>query len=378
MTETNIPNPLHRNQEIDLLRGMSILAVILMHCGFEIGIEFPTHGFFDSLIFNSGYYGVIIFFVISGFLITGLSLRRWGDLKMIKPSQFYRMRFARIMPLLIALLIMLSLLNYNHIPGFILHTLSLPRAIFATLTFHMNWLETQTDNLPYNWAVLWSLSVEEMFYVFSPIACIIFRKNNYITCLLLIFIILGPFARTILSNNHIWQLHSYLSCMDGIAFGCLAGIYVDKFSITTKINKFSQVTGVLLILGILCLSQKSQATLLNQYGLNVTLLELGCALILIHFSHTSYPKTLMRYCFVIRWLGKNSYENYLTHMFFVVIISKFIFNPAQSIAIKMGYVVLVILCSGLSSQFIAYYFSNPLNRLLRQKKHGGIPSKTTV
>ena len=86
-------------------------------------------------------------------------------------GKFYRIRFARIAPLLLLLLAVLSLLHLGNVQGFRIpaKTTTLPRALFAALTYHLNWLEALHGYLPGNWDVLWSLSVEEMFYLFFPL-----------------------------------------------------------------------------------------------------------------------------------------------------------------------------------------------------------------
>ena len=85
------------------------------------------------MFFWSGYYSVIAFFVISRFLITSLSLRRWGTLDSISPRAFYRLRVARILPCLLLLLAVLSVLHLAGSADFIVNPerASLPRALVA-------------------------------------------------------------------------------------------------------------------------------------------------------------------------------------------------------------------------------------------------------
>jgi peptidoglycan/LPS O-acetylase OafA/YrhL len=101
-----------RSAGIDFLRGLAILAVVALH----LRIHIPTKSHFIErwpehlrlIVFGSGYYGVMVFLVISGYLITSISLRRWGSLQSVRPVAFYQLRFARIAPpllLLIAILI---------------------------------------------------------------------------------------------------------------------------------------------------------------------------------------------------------------------------------------------------------------------------------
>src|ERR1700735_1752157 len=114
-----------RNPGIDLLRGLSILLVLLNHIGLRIRLMdgvlagvFPKQALTD-LTFN-GSEGVIIFFVISGFLIAPHSMQRWGSLGTIDVRAFYVRRASRIVPCLVALVVILSVLALAHIPDYVI------------------------------------------------------------------------------------------------------------------------------------------------------------------------------------------------------------------------------------------------------------------
>src|ERR1043165_2149905 len=101
---------------VDVLRGLCILSVVLHH----IHLRFTTSKLpvddvlphtLNQILFWSGLYAVIAFFVISGFLITRLSIQRWSDLGHVHIGRFYRMRMARIVP---CLLLVLSILTALH------------------------------------------------------------------------------------------------------------------------------------------------------------------------------------------------------------------------------------------------------------------------
>ena len=172
--ESQIPSALPRFQTVDLLRGFSILAVVMLHCWIRfagshvlMGTGLPPWS--RHLLLHNGGNGVTMFFAISGFLITMTSLRRFGGLPAMRAGLFYRTRFARIAPLLTFVLAVLSLLHWGSLyspaldPWHVKQAVGLPRALFSALTFHLNWLEAKTGYLPANWDVLWSLSVEEVF-----------------------------------------------------------------------------------------------------------------------------------------------------------------------------------------------------------------------
>jgi peptidoglycan/LPS O-acetylase OafA/YrhL len=115
-----------RNPGIDLLRGLSILLVILVHIRIRIPvqdgpIDTITPDWLLNALVRSGHEAVFIFFVISGFLITTHTVVRWGSLRSIDARAFWARRAARILPLLILLVAVLSALHMLEIKGYVIH-----------------------------------------------------------------------------------------------------------------------------------------------------------------------------------------------------------------------------------------------------------------
>src|ERR1700743_1036413 len=101
-----------RFETVDLLRGLSILSVVLLHAwlrfylnDIQVGTGLPR--WLSHLLLRNGGNGVTVFFALSGFLITLTSLKRFGGLERMRPGMFYRIRFARIAPLLLLTLAVL-------------------------------------------------------------------------------------------------------------------------------------------------------------------------------------------------------------------------------------------------------------------------------
>ena len=384
-TEKRVPG-------IDLLRGLCIIAVVLHHINLRIHFHDSTMGQWigpaaNRVLFWNGYYGVRMFFVISGFLITTWSLKRWGSLTRLDRRQFYLMRFARIVPCLIALLALLSMLDRFGVPRFTInpqHT-SLPRALLAALTFHVNWLEARTGYLPAAWDVLWSLSVEEVFYVFFPLLCTLLRKPVLLIGLFCSFVVLGPFAR-MSTHNELWADYGYLSCMDGIAIGCLAALFAAKVRLNPKANLALRIAGTLLCLLITVFRGTAARLALYKAGLDVTVLQFGAALLVIALQQNFEARTalddssvrsggaalfsklanaLARSTSFLRWFGRNSYEVYLTHMLVVWPMVGLFFHFHQSVNVAVLWFLGITALTGVTGHVLAHYYSDPLNRRLR-------------
>ncbi len=204
-----------RSAGIDVLRGICVLLVTLHHIHLRFKLnKFGVGGLLPEpvarVLFWSGYFAVITFFVISGFLITSVSLRRWASLDRLSLRQFYWLRFARIVPCLALIVVVLSVLHLSHANGFVIppERAFLGRAVLAALTFHVNWLEGDRGYLPGSWDVLWSLSVEEVFYLSFPVLCLLLRDVRWVLAPLLALIIIGPFNRTALAGRDPWEAYA--------------------------------------------------------------------------------------------------------------------------------------------------------------------------
>ena len=368
----------HRNPAIDALRGISILCVVLLHVQIHIpqeqsllGKVLPAALF--NIVYRSGYYGVIIFFVISGFLITRAAIERWGSLEAVPWGQFLRRRFARIYPCLLLLLAILAALHAIEMPGFVIDNTSLARATVSALTLHLNWLEAQVGYLPAAWNVLWSLSIEEAFYLAFPLICLLSLAagRRALVLALLLFVVLGPFARVAFTNNEIWADHAYLAGMDGIAIGCLAALYATRPAACGQAGRKLLLVGAVLFALVFFLRKATSMLGLTALGLNVTVLEIGVACLLIGWSRHPRPARPNPLLAALRWAGHNSYEIYLTHMFPVLLLAAASCRNSSGVVStwwRAGALtaasVLAVLLSAMLGGLVARYYSTPLRRWL--------------
>lgn len=371
---------------VDVLRGLSVLLVTLHH----IHLRFRLNGYnFDGVLpkslnqvlFWSGYYAVIVFFVISGFLITGLSIRRWGDLGRVQAGRFYAMRSSRILPCLILLLLVLSALHLLGVRDFAVNPTraSLGQALWAALTFRVNYLEGHRGYLPGNWDVLWSLSVEEAFYVLFPLVCLLFRRGWLLFIPLGVLVLLGPINRTALAHQGPWGQYAYLCCMDGIAFGCLTALACARWRLGRRTLVVALAAGAAIAGFVIVTCNEDSHTGLARYGLNVTSLEVGVALMLLALGSGVGNRLLSRGTAWLRQVGRSSYEIYLVHMFVVLgLMSLFRRVDLPLAAVPLWYGAMLVL-SVLLGQVLSRYYSEPLNeRLRRNQWSAAVPAVPAV
>ncbi|HTZ46638.1 MAG TPA: acyltransferase [Verrucomicrobiae bacterium] len=367
----------NRLDGVDLLRGLAIFFVLMNHIHIRLlsadvsYAKYLPNQLVHFLVWN-GQLGVQMFFVVSGFLITSISLRRWSPLSRIRLRDFYILRFARIAPLLLALLALLSSLHFADLQHFVVSekTGGLPRALLAALTFHVNVLEAHRGYLPANWDILWSLSVEEMFYLFFPLVALFLGRSKWFVALLLVFVALGPFGRTIWARgNEVWSEYCYLGGMEGIAIGCLTALFVSRIHLSRSAVRTLGILGTLIVSCSLIFSWQAYRGWLGSTGLNMTVLGLGTALFIAattqahwHSPHLLFP--LLR-------IGQYSYEVYLTHMFVVWTFFALFLKAGSSMRLVPPLFLITILLAGLLGFLISRYYSEPLNRNLRNHFHDG-------
>jgi peptidoglycan/LPS O-acetylase OafA/YrhL len=149
--------------DIEGLRAVAILTVLAHHAGL------PLHG---------GFIGVDIFFVISGFLITGLLVTELWTTGTISWSRFVGRRIRRLLPAAVLVLVLTSLVSYLVVPG--LRRRDIGVDIAASAAYVVNWVFARrevdylaADIRPSPVQHFWSLAVEEQFYVLWPLLLIV-------------------------------------------------------------------------------------------------------------------------------------------------------------------------------------------------------------
>tara|TARA_R110002096_G_scaffold42144_2_gene113715 strand:- start:9248 stop:11179 length:1932 start_codon:yes stop_codon:yes gene_type:complete len=158
-------NGIHYRPEIDGLRTLAVLGVLIYHAEFALG---------DGILLQGGFLGVDVFFVISGFLITSILRREWLQTGTISIANFYKRRARRILPaLLTVMLVSLPVAWFLLLPSALIDFV---KSLLASLGFCSNayWLFSLQEYgaesaLLRPFLHTWSLAVEEQFYILYPL-----------------------------------------------------------------------------------------------------------------------------------------------------------------------------------------------------------------
>jgi peptidoglycan/LPS O-acetylase OafA/YrhL len=205
--------------ELDTIRGIAILMVFIFH-GFEDFIpRGPKVPLWEHLLLSAmslGWTGVNVFFVLSGFLITGILLDNASSPQYY--SRFYFRRALRILPayyLLIALLVLVSKIGFAT-----RHT----SWAFAGLSVVYLSNITPLFGVARDYAPLWSLAVEEHFYLIWPAAVRRFGRGLALAAALICVCepVLRAFAAA--RGGLWWGPYTWLSA-DGLALGALLAVF---------------------------------------------------------------------------------------------------------------------------------------------------------
>lgn len=361
-----------RSARIDFLRGVSIFAVLTLHFSLTYGLaKSPLAQFIPApwirAAVNNGNYGVTIFFVISGFLITSNNLLRYGNLGSVNLRQFYAFRFSRIIPPLLLALCVIVPLGLLDVPSFMNSRAGEPMpagffaiAVLSVLTFWHNLLMQAVGYFNYCLNIYWSLSVEEVFYLTFPLACVLLKRGRYIVALCLAAILAGPIYRGQHTDNEIYFMYGYPACFDAIAFGCLAALLQRRFAVGARLGKFIRW---------ICGAALAFCYLRGIDGHEVfgfTLIALFSAGLLTNAFAPDAQASKFRVSRFVGWYGRHSYELYLFHIILLAGIRDLVPKDGLAYAWKLPLFAAFVALSGLLAAVIARHFADPLNAWLRR------------
>ncbi len=283
-------NSSNRIPSLDGLRALSIAAVLMAHSATHFGGSFVHTRVFKYVFAILSYFGVTVFFVISGFLITTLLQREYLKTSRIDIGGFYRRRAERILPASLFYIAVILILGH---PTFL-------QSIYA-LTFTTTYFSGHAY-LPLQH--LWSLSVEEQFYLLWPLVFATGIKNARRYCWVILLV--SPVVRLILYRSGYQEFfHCAPAIADSIGAGCLLAFYQDQ--VRDFVRKYFLSTVSFLLLGtatVLAAGELYRTHLVLLWG------AVPCLIALIIAASIERKGAVLNSAPMV-WVGLLSYSLYL-------------------------------------------------------------------
>tara|TARA_B100001057_G_scaffold116404_2_gene114931 strand:+ start:1457 stop:3385 length:1929 start_codon:yes stop_codon:yes gene_type:complete len=340
--------------EIDGLRSIAVLSVVFFHSNFPL--------------FSHGFFGVDIFFVISGYLITKILTENSFDL-----IDFYERRVRRIVPNFFFILTISSLLIYKLNPD-IYSLKEFLKSFYYSISFLSNFFFMANDyfqqNISRPFLHTWSLSIEEQFYLTYPFFLILLSKIKYNFRLYIVLLII--FVNIVLvnsggnlklsypyleqkilffSNSIYFNFYSPLSRVWEFLFGALAFFLIFK-----RIN--NNIKNIILILSYISLfySMTFQSEFLF-YPNIFTLIPVISTFLIISFEEKNTWTYKIISNRILVFIGLRSFSLYLWHLP-VYEIFGYLGLDLKNIFIYSLYFIIIFFLSELSFRFIEKPFRN--------------------
>jgi peptidoglycan/LPS O-acetylase OafA/YrhL len=301
--------------QIQGLRALAALLVTLFHAKWVSG----------------GFIGVDIFYVISGFLITGLLIREIERTGTINFKEFYARRFKRLLPTSFFVLAITAVFSWLLIPATMRS--SLGRDIIAAGLYVSNylfaWWQADYQNLdatPSPVIHYWSLAVEEQFYLLWPLLILLFfvvatklKKKIALTVLVAAVTALSfVFSIYQTETSPIWAFYSLPTRAWELGLGALLVLLPP-----IKTKKLVGLIGFVFVIASAFIFNETTAF----PGLNAVLPVLGTVMLIATIN--SWPPFLndVANSRLFQWLGEISYPLYLWHWPLLVLPSTYFARP---------------------------------------------------
>ncbi|MBK9332811.1 MAG: acyltransferase [Ignavibacteria bacterium] len=346
--------------QLDSLRAFSIFLVLLGHWVQE-------DVWFKKI--PVGTIGVTIFFVLSGFLISGILMKNRDSADQENKGIFYFLkhfyirRTLRIFPVYYFTLAVLYVLNTENIRAvigwFVLYISN------YYLYFKMDWAGSLSH--------FWTLAVEEQFYIFWPLV-IFFTPKKHLLKVIYVLILTGVLFRgfnfLINDRTEYHTMFSYmltLSCIDAFSLGALlayARNYIDKNIDLNKGVYLYVLYGVFLLMIILMFFEINVIDVaMSKFCISVIALFMVSKLSL---GAGGIWKLILENKFII-YIGKISYGMYIFHTFIPAIYTALKIPPAKSLIVMFViYFLMLLIISSVSW----YLLEKPINSLKKKFSYG--------
>lgn len=356
------PAHLRYMPQLDALRAFAVLAVMFQnYYGSRMGFDLPI-----------GEWGVQLFFVLSGFLITGILLNcrsnsenSLTDNRKSQIKQFYIRRALRILPLFYLVVLGAALVNIR----------PLRESLFWHLTYTSNFMLALRGGWDGPASHFWSLAVEEQFYLFWPFL-ILWLPAKHLKLSILAVIAAAPLFKIVGYAMGVGPIPLHvltLAYLDALGIGALLALFRHRrpqaFEDATRDERYNGFGLAMLFVALLsCLFWESHYYIQVAGTLSATLLFAW----LIHRAAVGFggaPGRLMRWKPLL-YIGQISYGLYIFHKFMSIIVPRafgalhlpYPNEPVSQALLLVAINILVASCSW-------FLFERPINNLKKRFKY---------
>ncbi len=349
--QTNVYFP-----NLDGLRFFAFLLVFVNHTVICLGFTYPNshYIFIRENFLKNGDMGVSFFFVLSGFLITYLLLKEKEENNRISIKNFYARRVLRIFPLyylVVIITLFIIPIVKNHVPmnfPMNISTSTLSPWYYFTFTGNFDFMKNGISNVILS--VLWSVSVEEQFYLFWPLIVAFIPKKYLIHSFALVIIASIGFRYFYTDGRGMLLKFHSLSCMTYLAMGAIMAYLATSEKVVSLIKRIPRWMIVLVyVVGISCIPLRLYIWKFGAHYVLVAsfvpvVLALFFSFIIMEqcFSEKSFYK-MSRLTFISS-MGKYTYGMYCYHMivFFALLFGLHLTGVELSQLNKSAFVAMVI------------------------------------
>jgi peptidoglycan/LPS O-acetylase OafA/YrhL len=344
---------------LDGLRAVAVLLVMAQHLH---AFVFPASSFLPK----GGYLGVDLFFVLSGFLITSLLLQERARTGGVSFRRFYRRRAFRLFPALAAFIVVQAV-------AALVAGQSLRDQVnfwFGAFTYTTNWVLAMNWSVPANTGHLWSLAVEEQFYLVWPIALVLAMRRwgtRAVPVLCVAGVGIAVVARVYLTHRFgfgypLVYLHTETR-LDGLLLGALvAWARHTGWRPPSRVSRSVGWIG-LAVVGLYVLGTNPTDQFLYEAGGYTVLAVAGTAVLIGLLEPAWTPGRLLATPLPVA-VGKLSYSLYLWHM--LVVFTLLSYLQRQSLPVGVA----VFVTASFSLAIVSYRF---VERPLRAFGHATKP-----
>ncbi|WML58749.1 acyltransferase family protein [Neobacillus sp. PS2-9] len=358
-----MPIPIKENKRyiagIDGLRAIAVLSVIAYH----LNVSWAPGGLL----------GVVIFFVLSGYLITDLIVMEWEENGSINLKKFWHRRIRRLFPALIVMVIVvmawITLFNCAIIPN-------IRGDLLASLFYISNWWFIfhkisyfSSFGTPSPFTHLWSLAVEEQFYILWPLLLIlglkVFRRRTSILWVTLIIAIISISLMGLNYKVGTDPSRIYYGTdtrLFSLLFGAFLALIWPSRKLSKRAPRFAIITldvaGSLSFVILIVMIWKTNQFEAFLYRGGMVLTSLAALILVATLAHPGSHLSKLLGFKPLRWIGVRSYSMYLWH-YPIIVLSNPVANNEELNILRMTLQVFgIFLLSALSWRYI----ENPIRR----------------